>query len=673
MSGLLAPIGFFGTSVVPVYFSGDQITQSNYSQLIWPGALYDATSGHVFYAYEAAVPACCIKVMEIDAATGAFVRLVVVDTHTLQNDHHGSPAIELLSDGRLVCFYGAHSSDLEWSISDQSGGSPDITNWTRQTALSAANYTYPKPVNVDSGGGAGTLHLIARDSVGTDNQLLHQSASYTSGGALSFGSVKEMVTFASGSNARVYGAEFYLNGSGNIEIAATRGDLNHTERTHVYFFEIVPGTSVDNIDGTTSTAWASLPINLTLANSDYRIVDTGSGYSGGVSFAVDTNGNRHFVYGDDTTAPLDVKHKFWDGAAFSSETTIFQAKDTDPAIGVFGGGEVTPFSLVPQSGGDMQCWFISTDSPPKLKRVAWDSGTETWSNEAAMLSRVDSNPILPPMAVRYATSDIRLIAADGAGYINNDEGAEFGRRYLYGENGWISPGPTLNDPYIYQVAFLVNFNGSDTATTYSDESHWSHLHTMTFNGNAQIDTAQYKFGSSSLYLDGTADFVLVGASRSAGAIPAGYELHFNDGDTIEAWIRLEATSRNSSIMSARSASDTEKQWTFRVNSSDKLNFFAYSPGDFITVIGTTSLTTGQWYHVAVTRDGDTYEIFLDGVSEGSDTLVADLHDDVVDSVRIGRDPANTSNDFQGWIDSIRWTKRVIRDVSTVPTSAFPTD
>jgi len=50
---------------------------------------------------------------------------------------------------------------------------------------------------------------------------------------------------------------------------------------------------------------------------------------------------------------------------------------------------------------------------------------------------------------------------------------------------------------------LLHFDGSDTSTTITDE----YGNTWTANGNAQIDTAQFKFGSAALLLDGTTDYI----------------------------------------------------------------------------------------------------------------------------------------------------------------------
>ncbi len=56
------------------------------------------------------------------------------------------------------------------------------------------------------------------------------------------------------------------------------------------------------------------------------------------------------------------------------------------------------------------------------------------------------------------------------------------------------------DPFSSSVVLLSGFEGTDGSTTFLDESPAGRA--LTANGNAQIDTAQFKFGASSLLLDG---------------------------------------------------------------------------------------------------------------------------------------------------------------------------
>ena len=66
-------------------------------------------------------------------------------------------------------------------------------------------------------------------------------------------------------------------------------------------------------------------------------------------------------------------------------------------------------------------------------------------------------------------------------------------------------GQSSGETNFNKVSLLLPFDGSDTATSTSDES--DNSHTITFAGTAQLDTAQKKFGTASLLLDGDSDYV----------------------------------------------------------------------------------------------------------------------------------------------------------------------
>lgn len=88
----------------------------------------------------------------------------------------------------------------------------------------------------------------------------------------------------------------------------------------------------------------------------------------------------------------------------------------------------------------------------------------------------------------------------------------------------ITPG-TITNPSKEQTDLLLNFEGTDGAKTTTDAT--DKKHDITFYGNAEISTDQAKFGSSSLYLDGSRSY-----------IEADYSYHLqleNDDFTVEWW------------------------------------------------------------------------------------------------------------------------------------------
>ena len=81
------------------------------------------------------------------------------------------------------------------------------------------------------------------------------------------------------------------------------------------------------------------------------------------------------------------------------------------------------------------------------------------------------------------------------------------------------------------TVLMLHGNGTDGSTTFTDSS-LTTPHTPVAVGNAQIDTAQSKFGGASIYFDGSGD---------ALTIPNDGDFTFGSDDlTVDFWVRFEA-------------------------------------------------------------------------------------------------------------------------------------
>lgn len=234
---------------------------------------------------------------------------------------------------------------------------------------------------------------------------------------------------------------------------------------------------------------------------------------------------------------------------------------------------------------------------------------------------------------------------------------------------WVTVGGVSNDadqsgdPFWEYVVALLKFDAADASTTMTDTTG---KRVWTARGNAQIDTADFKFGTASLLLDGTGDYI--DTPNSADFQVAALDF------TYECWVKIAATGRIHTIFNKRDASSAEEH-SFGIDSSNHLFASIYTGGAAIgSAVGTTALTTGVWYHVAFVRNGVSLMAFLDGNLEataGVSTTAAQTNTEVM---KIGRDGFNTARDFQGWIDSVRITKAVARYTAsfTAPTAEWPT-
>jgi len=222
-------------------------------------------------------------------------------------------------------------------------------------------------------------------------------------------------------------------------------------------------------------------------------------------------------------------------------------------------------------------------------------------------------------------------------------------------------GSTVGDVYFPQTTLLLPFDGANGATTTSDLSNTNA--TVTFNGTAQISTAQSKFGGSSLLLDGDSDYLTIAASSN---------LSFDADFTIECWVKT-----------SNSAIDTQYRRIFMLGSStgaDNLQivFVQSNYGDVYTntalITGNITLADGNWHHIVLCRSGTNLRYFVDGVQSGSTATTSQNFTGGADEgIWIGKYGAGAGH-FDGYIDDFRITKGLARYTSnfTPPTSAHLT-
>ena len=223
----------------------------------------------------------------------------------------------------------------------------------------------------------------------------------------------------------------------------------------------------------------------------------------------------------------------------------------------------------------------------------------------------------------------------------------------------------ISDP---NTNLLFHFDGSDTSTIMTDSGTAGHA--FTAYGNAQLDTAQSKFGGSSLLLDGTGDYIESNSSST----------NFNlgtDDFTLELWYRSPSVLDNNgafvSFGTLGSFYADDCLFNFDGDGNSFLFYFGHPTITNLTLswTGLGTFSTNTWYHVAYTRTGTSMELYIDGVSKGTKTCHADMGSFVTPKCRIG-DRSDLGQPGTGHIDELRWSKGVRRYTTnfTPPTTAF---
>lgn len=204
--------------------------------------------------------------------------------------------------------------------------------------------------------------------------------------------------------------------------------------------------------------------------------------------------------------------------------------------------------------------------------------------------------------------------------------------------------PIIGTPvdYIPEVTLDLKFNDPGSTVIIDNSPHYNDITTL--GDTIQSDSVVHS-GSGSLLLDGTGDYITVDNPT----------LFTTKGDfTVEAWIYRSSDNTRDVIASKYSAFATDG-FTFQIRDNEL--GLAIGSGSYQNTSSTTLIPTGEWVHVAATKEGQTVRVFINGIKEGETITTGTPNDNSV-SMTIGRDSVATDRDFHGYIDSLKWTHGV---------------
>lgn len=179
---------------------------------------------------------------------------------------------------------------------------------------------------------------------------------------------------------------------------------------------------------------------------------------------------------------------------------------------------------------------------------------------------------------------------------------EFGESYIryYMNGGQIQTVPST-------TVLLLSSNGTNADTTFTDDSPIT-PHTVTANGNAQLDTADKKFGSASGRFDGTGDYLTIPDD-------ADFDLSASDGG-FDAWVKpVVGSSNNYTVF--RQDIDADSEIYMQAYLDKYTGLLLNGNGtDESTIITDSSLNTKT-----ITRDGNTSLLLHGTGSDGSSNII----------------------------------------------------
>lgn len=212
------------------------------------------------------------------------------------------------------------------------------------------------------------------------------------------------------------------------------------------------------------------------------------------------------------------------------------------------------------------------------------------------------------------------------------------------------------DPFFANVSLLLHADGSLTDSSGSPK-------TVTAVGGAAA-TGSAKFGSNSFTFDGNGDRL---------SVPYSSDFNFSGDFTVELWAYLNELKDFQDLISVNT-NDGWAQCTIICLADGAVYLLtAEGPITFMSTATTPSgvISSGEWTHVAATRNGSTYTLYINGVSKLTYTNASPLHNFFGETF-IGSSSNNPPRFYNGLIDEIRITNGVARYTSnfTPPTAPF---
>jgi hypothetical protein len=203
---------------------------------------------------------------------------------------------------------------------------------------------------------------------------------------------------------------------------------------------------------------------------------------------------------------------------------------------------------------------------------------------------------------------------------------------------------------------LAHFDGANGSTDFVDSAG---RHTLTAHGNAQISTAQAKFGQS-LKCNATGDFVRA---------PASSDFDFGSGDfTLEWFMRYTATNQFAIL---DLASGQAENLVLLYNGGYDYWVYWNGGGEYYIRGNTPEMRDGAFHHHAVVRHASVMYYYLDGVLLGSNSsLASSAKGNATSNFEFGNIYSPSPAEF--YIDELRISKGIARWTSnfTPPTAPY---
>jgi len=203
------------------------------------------------------------------------------------------------------------------------------------------------------------------------------------------------------------------------------------------------------------------------------------------------------------------------------------------------------------------------------------------------------------------------------------------------------------------VVLLLNFNGANNSTTFTDAS--TNNFTITRFGTPVISTAQSKFGGASGFFNAEGNVITA---------PDNVDFDMAAGNfTIETWLYTTVANQTQFIMwrGNNAGQNDSSAFGLQITSLNKLQFAFVEdagtfPGNTTAIISTGSISQNTWTHVAAVRNGDTITLYINGTSDGTANVAGKTMRNISNLLKIADYKTAGDLEFKGYLDDLRITK-----------------
>ena len=438
-------------------------------------------------------------------------------------------------------------------------------------------------------------------------------------------------------------------------------------------FRIVNGTAVYTTNFTPATTPLTTVANTVLLTcQDARFVDNSTNAYTLTAGSATTTPRRQNPFGFTTSSTQDYSTTTFGGSVYLDGSDYLTVPNT--TVTAFGTGDFTiefwtyldkfgdnrfidfASSSIMYMGSDTMVYYINGAKITSSAMVL-----NNWYHVALVRSSGTSKMYLNGTQTGVNYTDATDYGSSGTSIIVGTDRGSFGQ-FL---KGYMSDLRITKGTAVYKANFVppvapltaiqnttLLLSGDKAAV--QDKSGKVVLETV---GDAKISTAVKKYGSSSMYFDGTGDNLTL----SSVVRPS-----IGTGDfTVELWAYHLNTSAYSGYYWGGSSG-----LVLRRTDGNKLELS--HDGVASIVVSTANIPANQWTHIAATRSGGAVKIFIDGVVAGTVTYATSIVGTTAPTV--GSISAVAGYYMNGYIDDLRVTNGYARYTAnfTPPSSALLT-